>query len=512
MSVSKAAIADGYIRVSRRGGREGESFISPEVQRAKIEGWAKLHGVEIVAWWEEIDQSGAKRERPMFQEALGRCERRETGGIVVARLDRFARSAIDALESIKRLNEAGARLVSVEDNFDGSKPMGRFAIGILTLLAELELERIKEGWQTAISKAVDRGVHISARPPTGYARDEAGRLRPVEPAASAVKEVFRRRAVGASWADLARFLEEQEVFPPTGNPGWSKAGVAGLVKNPVYLGEARSGSMVKKKAHPAVVTRAEFDAAQSTKKSVLAPRDGSIASQALLGGLARCAGCGHTLKVTGTTKRSTGERYPVYYCVGRYASGACPARANAAAPVLDSYVEAQVLAALNADDGPVAEAVQASAELETAAAAVTAAEHELDLFVTNTTLLTLLGETKFIAGVQSRQHAIDQARSALAPLRGKSELAVELSDGRLIQTWPNLMTAEKRQLLHGLLQQVTVTRAEGRGRHANSIADRTEILLRGGSHINETRQSPTKDSKQARGGKAKLKRGRVRAT
>jgi Resolvase, N terminal domain len=61
-------------------------------------------------------------------------ERGDTGGIVVARLDRFARSAVDALEGIKRLNEAGARLVSVEDNFDGSTPMGRFAIGILTLI------------------------------------------------------------------------------------------------------------------------------------------------------------------------------------------------------------------------------------------------------------------------------------------------------------------------------------------------------------------------------------------
>src|SRR5436309_8132493 len=159
---------DGYIRVSRVAGREGESFIAPEVQRRKIADWATLHGVNIVQWWEELDQSGAKRERPMFQQALERCERRETGGIVVARLDRFARSAIDALESIKRLNDAGARLVSVEDNFDGSTAMGRFAIGILTLIAELELERIRESWATAIREAVGRGVHISGQVPTGY--------------------------------------------------------------------------------------------------------------------------------------------------------------------------------------------------------------------------------------------------------------------------------------------------------------------------------------------------------
>src|SRR4051794_18823292 len=184
-----SATADGYVRVSRRAGREGESFISPEVQRKKITEWAALHGVEVVRWWEELDQSGAKLQRPMFQQALERCERGETAGIVVARLDRFARSAVDALESIKRLNEAGARLVSVEDNFDGSTPMGRFAIGILTLIAELELERIKESWAAAVSQAIGRGVHISARTPTGYHRDDNRRLHPQEPAASAVQEL-----------------------------------------------------------------------------------------------------------------------------------------------------------------------------------------------------------------------------------------------------------------------------------------------------------------------------------
>ncbi len=161
--MSRQRTADGYIRVSRRAGREGESFISPETQRKKIADWAKLHEVEIVEWWEEIDQSGAKLERPMFQQALARCEAGETGGIVVAKLDRFARSAVDALGAIRRPNEAGARLVSVEDNFDGSTPMGRFAIGILTLIAELELERIKENWTAAVSGAIERGVHSSAQ-------------------------------------------------------------------------------------------------------------------------------------------------------------------------------------------------------------------------------------------------------------------------------------------------------------------------------------------------------------
>jgi site-specific DNA recombinase len=481
----KAGVADGYIRVSRRGGREGDSFISPEVQRERIAGWAEANEVAIVQWWEEIDQSGAKLERPMFQEALARCERGETGGIVVAKLDRFARSAVDALESIRRLNAAGARLVSVEDGFDGSTPMGRFAIGILTMIAELELERIKENWATAITKAVDRGVHISAHPPTGYVRDENKRLVVSEPAASAVREAFRRRALGASWAELAAYLEEQGIETPRGNRQWSKTGVSGLIKNPAYLGQARSGRVVKDDAHEAIVTRAEFDAAQSVTKSLLTPRDGSLAEQAMLGGLARCAGCGHTLKITGNTDRRTKKRDPVYYCTGRYASGMCPSRATVRASLLDDYVEERVLEALRAEEGLLAQAVDASEALEDALRAVADAEHELDLFITNPKLLTLLGEEKFLDGIEARQQALDEAREAVAELRNQSSLADELADGDLLRAWPSLTVQEKRRLMHGLLDRVVVTRARGRGRHANPVSERTQIVLRGNVLLGE---------------------------
>jgi DNA invertase Pin-like site-specific DNA recombinase len=469
------------------------------VQRKKIADWAKLHDVEIVEWWEEIDQSGARLERPMFQEALARCDGGETGGIVVARLDRFARSAVDALESIKRLNEAGARLVSVEDNFDGSTPMGRFAIGILTLIAELELERIKESWTTAAREAVARGVHISARPPTGYRRDESGRLHVDERGASGVREVFRRRALGVSWAELAQHLDEQGVHPPTGNPHWSKVGVADLVKNPVYLGQARGGGFVNDNAHEAIITRAEFDAAQSVKKSLFKQHDGSLASQAMLGGLVRCAGCDHTLKITGNTDRRTGERYPVYYCTGRYATGLCPSRATARASIVDSYVEGQVLEALQAEDGLLAQAVAASQALDTAARAGEEAEHELNVFVNTPRLLTILGEERFLEGVESRQQALDRARQELAQMRKQSTLADELADGDLLSAWPTLSVQEKRRLMHGLLDCVIVTRATGRGRHADPISDRTQIILRGNVLLTDDPDSdrgPTKKRKR----------------
>ena len=242
------------------------------MQRQKIAGWAELHGVEIVRWWEELDQSGAKRERPMFQEAWRAVSRARRAGSWLRGLDRFARSAVDALESIKRLNEAGARLVSVEDNFDGSTPMGRFAIGILTLIAELELERIKESWGTAIRAAVDRGVHISARVPTGYRRDEDGRLVREEPAASAVAEVFRRRAAGASYTELARVHGAAGGVALDGESALVVEGRARAADEPgVSRGRRAAAGSINDAAHEAIVTQAEFDAAQRKPLGVSAP-------------------------------------------------------------------------------------------------------------------------------------------------------------------------------------------------------------------------------------------------
>jgi site-specific DNA recombinase len=480
--------ADGYIRVSRVAGREGESFISPEVQRKKIEAWAELHDVEVVHWWHELDASGARRDRPMFQLALERCERGDTGGIVVARLDRFARSAVDALEGIKRLNAAGARLVSVEDNFDGSTAMGRFAIGILTLIAELELERIKEGWSTAVSSAIERGVHISATPPAGYTREKVGDgekkggLVRVEPDATHIAEAFRMRALGVSWTKLAEFLTEKGVRSSKGSQAWSVSGVAALIRNRAYLGEARSGPVVNRNAHEPIVTRAEFDAAQSTS-TLYKQHDGSVSSKALLGGLVRCGGCGYTLKIAGNKDRD-GESFPVYYCKGRSAAkGKCPDRATIRARYLDEYVEEQVLAALRDEDGLVAHAVSATKQIDEAQRDVEAAEHELTLFL-ETDLVSTIGVRAFQQGVKARQERVDDARERVAALRVQAVVAEDVLHGDLLEAWPELTTPERRQLMHGLLDRVVLMRSDGRSRATvKPLSERTTIVLRGGQEL-----------------------------
>jgi hypothetical protein len=138
-----------------------------------------------------------------------------------------------------------------------------------------------------------------------------------------------------------------------------------------------------------------------------------------------------------------------------------------------------VLGALAAEGGPLAQAVEASEKTEEAARRVAAAEHELDLFVTNPQLLTTIGQDKFMQGVEARQRALDEARAELAELRSQSALASELTSGDLLAAWPELTLQERRRLLHGLLDRVVLKRSAGRGTKATPVNERTQIVLRG---------------------------------
>ncbi|HZA59371.1 MAG TPA: recombinase family protein, partial [Solirubrobacterales bacterium] len=97
---------DAYIRVSRVAGREGEAFISPKVQRERIESWADGHGHTIGRWFEDLDQPGSRLERPGLTEIMSRVEARESAGVIVAKLDRFGRSVVHLARLIERLREA----------------------------------------------------------------------------------------------------------------------------------------------------------------------------------------------------------------------------------------------------------------------------------------------------------------------------------------------------------------------------------------------------------------------
>jgi DNA invertase Pin-like site-specific DNA recombinase len=462
---------DGYIRVSRRGGREGESFISPQSQREAIQAYAASRGWTIATWHEDIDQSGGTLERPGFQEALARCRRGETGGIISAKLDRLSRSLAGIASLIDEAKQDGWHLVAVDFGLDVKTAPGRLVADILGAVAAWELEQRRQGWGEAQARAVARGVHIASRTPTGYRKREDGRLEPDPSAVPVIRELFRRRARGEGWTALARFLDESDVRGPYENSLWTAGAVSKIIRNRVYLGEARSGKHNNPDAHEPLVTRAEFEAAQGDR-TVTTPRNGD---GLLLAGLVRCAGCRYVVKPD-TMKDRDGSRLGLYRCRGRHAAGKCPAPATIMARLLDPFVEAWFLAAVGAD-GPLAEAAEATKAIEEAVEAVTEAERELDEYLA-ADLASVVGAAKFRAGTEVRQQALDTARAELVVARQGSAFFRDLTPGSMLEAWPSLSVSEKRHLLAATVDAVFIRAVRGSGR-AIPPQERTRIFWRG---------------------------------
>ena len=305
------------------------------MQREQIEGWARARKATIANIFEELDESGTRADRPMLMHALGRIEDGLTNGLVVSTLDRFGRSLLDGLAMIERIRAAGGIFVAVEDGFDLDTDTGQLVLRIMLAIAEWELSRNRAQWAIARERANARGIHIGRCAPYGYVHTPERRLTPDVGLVQFIVAVFRQRSEGASLTELASYLTNCDA-PPSGRR-WRAAAVQRLISNRVYLGELRDGLYVNPKAHPALVNRPVWNAAQRSGRMTVGRRKRRLPT--VLGGLLRCAGCRLVLS-SRTIVDATGSARRVYGCNDESPFGACPSRAWIKSREIEPYVDA----------------------------------------------------------------------------------------------------------------------------------------------------------------------------
>jgi DNA invertase Pin-like site-specific DNA recombinase len=454
-----------YVRVSRYTVGEG---LSPDLQHAKNAGHAKLHGHRLIGGKDfvDLDQSGAKYDRPRFQAALEMIEAGKADGMIVARLDRFARSAIDGLTAIKRIHDAGGHLIIVENGLDTTTPTGRAFMTILLAFGQLEWERVRDTWDEIQQDAVARGIHVAARVPFGYERVDK-KLVPVPADAAMVRKLYKARANGATFTELLGMLANTPGRESS--PVWTQTGVRNLLANRVYLGEARAGDKYRNPdAHKPIVSRDLFDKVQNLRPPARA-RNGN--GGALLAGLVRCAGCRYSMASTGIYDKRL-RRDPdgrrIYRCHGKHAAGHCEHRAAVSSHLLDDFVERTFLDAVRG--GTIITESNVTEDTLAARARVAAAQAEVEAFVTLTP--ASLDRNIYELGLNQRQVELDATRAELDALQASNEVA-EFADVDVAAAWPDLSVSERRHVLTAFLDAVIVRKGSG------PIEGRVAVLYRG---------------------------------
>jgi DNA invertase Pin-like site-specific DNA recombinase len=454
---------DGYIRVSRVKGREGASFISPDIQRERIEAWTRMSGSPLLEIHTDLDESGANVERPGLLRALQRAEEHESDGVVVAKLDRFARSLTGALEAIKRLDAAGAAFVSVAEGLDPTTTSGKMMMRLMLVLAEFELDRIRDSWDEARRRAVERGVHISSQTPTGYLRLEDGRLTPNPAMAPHIAAGYRMRRAGANWRQVGDHFTAHGVVGPYGNSTWTSDAVRLLIQNRVYLGEARSGQHVNPAAHQAIVDRSTWEAAQTLRHDL----QSRSARPALLSGLLRCAGCRYLMSPN-FRRDSKGNQIRRYECPSAKHNRPCRERPCVLGRVVEPVVEARFFEIIRASGRREA---LGEGERRLLEEEVAVGERELVAFRDEPEILNTLGRERFLQGLAVRSSAVDDALRALnSAARRPSASRVQT----LGAEWPAMSIVDKRRELRSAIDAVFIRSAAGR-----QIEERTLVLPTG---------------------------------
>jgi len=143
----------GYARVSTV--RQMKNGNSLEDQIAKLK---EAGALEVVC----DSYTGTKMERPEFSALLDRLQPGDK--LIVTKLDRFARTAVEGGAIVKELHEKGVTIHILNMGIADNTPMGKLMVTMLLAFAEFERDMIVE--RTQAGKAIARadGKRVDGRP------------------------------------------------------------------------------------------------------------------------------------------------------------------------------------------------------------------------------------------------------------------------------------------------------------------------------------------------------------
>ena len=190
--MKKAAI---YVRVSTP-----DQHV--ESQLYDLRELAARRGFEVVHEYEDRGICGQKARRPGLDALMKDARQKQFSVVLVAAFDRIARSTKNFLQVVDELDSLGVEFVSRRENIDTSGPMGRLFMTLISSIAELESDLIRERVRAGMRRARLEGRQI------GRARLDIDRHQVVADRRSGMSLTQVARKHSISRASVCRMVKE----------------------------------------------------------------------------------------------------------------------------------------------------------------------------------------------------------------------------------------------------------------------------------------------------------------
>ena len=262
-----------YARFSSDNQRE-ESI---DAQLRAINEYCETNDIRILQVFKDEAFSARTAKRPAFQELFGLIKEHPADLLIVHKLDRFARSRMDAAFYRQKLKEAGMRLVSVLERLDDS-PESIIMAGLLESRNEYYSANLSRETKKGLRENILNGKRNGGKVPFGYTLVDHHLIPNRD--AETVRWIFNLYAEGKGVTEIVRTTRS-----PVHN-------IRPMLMNEVYLGHLISGENRCDNAHEPIIDEDTFYACQKRMQDKRMNAANRAKVDYMLAGLITCGVCG----------------------------------------------------------------------------------------------------------------------------------------------------------------------------------------------------------------------------
>lgn len=326
-----------YVRVSTQ--EQAEEGYSIQSQLDKLKAYCNIKEYILIKEYIDPGFSGANLNRPAITQLIQDVQNKKLDVVLVMKLDRLSRSQKDTLYLIEDVFlQHNCNFISVSESFDTQTPMGRAMIGILSVFAQFERERIRERVQDGKNERAKTGKAMAwSNPPLGY--DYANQRYVVNLyEAKIVKTIYDLCLKGLSMNKIKNYIDENFDYKltkyKTKDGNIHLATIKRVLRNPLYYGALPWKGELYQGIHDALITKEQFDTVQKqlelNAENSIGSRKTPFRSTHLLTGLLYCKECGARMHAQSRRNVNKNNWYYVCYSVSKtstkYSNGDCKAK------------------------------------------------------------------------------------------------------------------------------------------------------------------------------------------